>query len=201
MTPRGQTPKRKAYMKQYLATHPKRDRREYKKAYDEAHKADIIAYRIRMGDELKAKKKAYYQANRERVLLHVKEYSERNKSKVLAYQAKYYESNTDRVKANVSAYRRANPEKKMHLENKRRASKFKNGGSHTLDDRLAKFARLGNVCYYCHLDKPLTIDHDVPLSRGGTDNIENILPACRSCNSKKNHLTAAEYFHKLSKER
>ena len=31
----------------------------------------------------------------------------------------------------------------------------------------------------------MSIDHVVPLSRGGKHEIENLLPACRSCNSSK----------------
>lgn len=194
--PRGQTPERIAYMKQYYATHPKRDRRAYKKAYDEAHKEEIIAYRLRKGEELKAKKRAYYAANRERLKNNVKLNSIKNRDRILEYQASYYAANTDKVKSNVAAYRKANPDKKMHLENRRRARKFANGGSHTLEELIEKFESLGNVCYYCGVKGKLTIDHNIPLCRGGTDNIDNILPACRSCNSKKNAMTTDEFLSK-----
>lgn len=199
--PRGQTPERRAYMKHYVATHPKRDRRAYKKAYDEAHKEEIAAYRIKRGQELLNKKKEYYRANRERILANVKARSIVQRDKILAYQADYYEANTDKVKERVGRYRKNNPDKKQHLENRRRASKFKNGGSHTLEQRLEKFGSLGNVCFYCKEPKPLTVDHNIPLSRGGTDNIDNILPACRSCNSKKNNLTTEEYLGKMKRRR
>jgi 5-methylcytosine-specific restriction endonuclease McrA len=41
-------------------------------------------------------------------------------------------------------------------------------------------------CAYCGKKKPLTQDHIIPVSRGGQDTASNIVPACRSCNSKKN---------------
>lgn len=195
--PRGQTPERQAYMKAYLNSHPKRDRRAYKAAYDAKHKDEQAEYRKANEVRLKANKKAYYKANRERILADTKIRYESNPERVLSYQAEYYEKNTDKVKANVSRYRKANPEKKQYLENKRRARKFENGGSHTLEERRERFRYFGNVCYYCRRALPLTVDHAIPLSRGGTDDIENILPSCQSCNSKKNAKTKAEFIAEL----
>lgn len=45
----------------------------------------------------------------------------------------------------------------------------------------------GVVCAYCHCDcsDDPTVDHVVPVSRGGKSRMENLVVACRSCNSKK----------------
>lgn len=64
----------------------------------------------------------------------------------------------------------------------------------TVDEWLEKCALLGNICIYCGEAKPLTIDHKVPLCRGGRNDITNIVPACQSCNSKKGRRTTAEYL-------
>ena len=51
------------------------------------------------------------------------------------------------------------------------------------DERLKMTAP--QACYYCgHRDK-LTVDHLVPLVRGGPDEADNLIWACRSCNSSK----------------
>ena len=40
-------------------------------------------------------------------------------------------------------------------------------------------------CVYCHADEPSHIDHVVALSRGGADELSNLLPACADCNKSK----------------
>jgi 5-methylcytosine-specific restriction endonuclease McrA len=51
------------------------------------------------------------------------------------------------------------------------------------------------VCHYCEKRFPpgeLTMDHVVPLARGGTSTKGNIVPACRACNRDKKLGTPAE---------
>lgn len=47
------------------------------------------------------------------------------------------------------------------------------------------FARYGHRCVRCGRRGRLTIDHRIPLSRGGTDDEENLQPMCRGCNNRK----------------
>lgn len=52
------------------------------------------------------------------------------------------------------------------------------------------------VCYFCGkkiLPKELTMDHIVPLIRGGKSLKGNIVPACKECNSKKKYLLPVEW--------
>jgi len=57
--------------------------------------------------------------------------------------------------------------------------------------------QFGNRCAYCGRPGPVTVDHRVPLSRGGRNVIANILPACKSCNSKKHDKTELEFRAQL----
>ena len=43
----------------------------------------------------------------------------------------------------------------------------------------------GAYCLCCGIDENITMDHIVPLSRGGSDKIDNLQPLCGSCNKKK----------------
>ena len=67
-----------------------------------------------------------------------------------------------------------------------------------------------HCCFYCreHLNEKETIEHVVPLSRGGSNNPWNVVLACGDCNSKKNnrifeiewqpeHIASVPRFHSL----
>jgi hypothetical protein len=47
------------------------------------------------------------------------------------------------------------------------------------------FERDGEVCRYCGRTENLSVDHVVPRCQGGGDQLENLVVACRSCNSRK----------------
>jgi hypothetical protein len=47
------------------------------------------------------------------------------------------------------------------------------------------FDRDGRKCLHCGTTQRLTIDHIWPVSRGGSDDLENLQTLCHSCNAKK----------------
>lgn len=70
-------------------------------------------------------------------------------------------------------------------------------GSHTYEEWQTLKSKYNYTCPCCGLQEPfigqkseyLTEDHIIPLSKGGSDLIENIQPLCISCNVKKNNKT------------
>lgn len=62
---------------------------------------------------------------------------------------------------------------------------------HSLSEWKFKQEYYGYRCAYCGIHKRdtpegyLTRDHIIPITEGGDDNIDNIVPACKSCNWKK----------------
>jgi 5-methylcytosine-specific restriction endonuclease McrA len=59
-----------------------------------------------------------------------------------------------------------------------------------------KNRRAVGVCYYCRRRFPareLTMDHIVPIVRGGKSTRANVVPCCKPCNDKKRFLMPSEW--------
>lgn len=99
----------------------------------------------------------------------------RSASKIAEYQKLYRAKNLDRLRPLARA--------RCVL---RRARKKNAPGSFTHQQWLCLCDQFNNKCIRCLRDDlPLTRDHVVPLSRGGTNFISNIQPLCHSCNLAK----------------
>jgi len=63
------------------------------------------------------------------------------------------------------------------------------------------------LCYMCgiklsiipKLENTVTLDHILPLSRGGDNSKENVLPACWRCNNSKRDMTIGEFIQNAKK--
>lgn len=94
--------------------------------------------------------------------------------------------NPEMVRQKFREYKKRNPERFAYHEAIRRARKKQAVGSFTLEEWLAVCRYYRGMCLCCkRTDRPLTIDHIVPLSRGGSNYISNIQPLCKECNSVK----------------
>jgi len=63
-------------------------------------------------EERAAYNKAYYQANREKLIALRATYYQANKEKIAVKKAAYYQANREKVVAGITKYRKANPEKR-----------------------------------------------------------------------------------------
>lgn len=67
-----------------------------------------------------------------------------------------------------------------------------------------KRRRSEGVCHWCGREVPpreLTMDHVVPLVRGGRTQKANVVPACAECNAKKKYLLPMEWEEYLERTR
>lgn len=66
-----------------------------------------------------------------------------------------------------------------------RAAVKSGGGNYTPEQWKALCASFGNKCLACGSTNSLTVDHIVPVSKGGSSDISNLQCLCKSCNSRK----------------
>ncbi|WP_133965165.1 HNH endonuclease [Eubacterium limosum] len=70
------------------------------------------------------------------------------------------------------------------------------------DERMRILNMFDGHCAYCGCKieyNEMQIDHVIPLRRGGADTVENMLPACRSCNHYKSTLDLEDFRKMIEK--
>jgi 5-methylcytosine-specific restriction endonuclease McrA len=100
--------------------------------------------------------------------------------------------NAEHQRAYNRARYAAQPGKIRGYQHARKARMRGNGGTFTNAEWVALCAQHGHKCLACGESQPLTVDHVIPLSRGGQNVIGNIQPLCKPCNSRK-HLNVIDY--------
>lgn len=136
---------------------------------------------------------------------HCRRNYEENKSDRLQKQKAYYAKNREaRLAYNREYAKTPNGQAARVLaEQRRRAKKKGNGGNVTRKEWFAVVAAHGSRCYYCGMalvaGVSLTMDHKTAISKGGKHSPENVIPACRPCNSRKNARSMEEFLEEISR--
>lgn len=128
--------------------------------------------------------KARYIRERESRLQYQKEYASRNKEKIAAYRRLYRLSPELRAKQNATR-RLTN---RFILQIKRCKMRKAKVYPFTPEQWREIKTKYNFTCPMCRRHEPeiqLTVDHAIPISRGGFHIASNIQPLCRSCNSRK----------------
>ncbi len=180
--------------------------REWSKRNIERVAARKKLYYIKNKERHLAKCKERRNLKRVELLAYHREYRKRNPEKVNEYFRNYYAKNKERMLARSKERRRldpaialrrlessrryyaANSDKHQALISKRRAMvRGASDGTFTAKQWKEMKAAYDNRCVYClNVFERLTQDHVIPVSKGGAHAASNIVPACKSCNCKKN---------------
>jgi 5-methylcytosine-specific restriction endonuclease McrA len=125
----------------------------------------------------------------------------RSPEKILELTKKWQAANPEKVLESSRKYRRTHPEKMRERERRRRALEAGAEGKFTEQEWSELKESYGQRCVYCNSKvEKLEPDHIEPLSRNGNNNIANIVPACRSCNSSKQDTPLLIWILKRRKE-
>lgn len=172
----------------------------YKKYYKktvEKYKPTREKYKVENRDKILAQKHKKYDENRETLLEKLKEYHrthkesenkyrEKNKLYLLQKAKEWAIKNKDRVNARMRKWRAENKDKVSVQKNNRRSREKR--GRITNEEWAQVLEKYGNKCLCCgksNSEARITMDHVLPLDKGGLNVIENVQPLCKSCNSKK----------------
>lgn len=121
------------------------------------------------------------------------DYAEKRRSQTRAWQ----ESNRDKARAASKRWRDQNPESLKRLGSLRRAREYNAtipGRPVTAKVEKERKALFGGCCF-CGSQGKLTLEHIVPLSKGGLHVEENLLGSCKPCNSSK-HVKPVEAWYR-----
>jgi len=125
-------------------------------------------------------------------------WAKRNPEKKKAQKRRWYQRHREEIKARVRHYKRENPHKVAALTARRSAQKRNLPVDLTAED-ARRILAVGR-CFYCGQNFPrseFTLDHFLPLSKGGGTTKANIIAACQPCNSSKGTKEPGEFLQQL----
>lgn len=107
---------------------------------------------------------------------------------------------TEKYRQTFREWARRNKEK-IRANGRRRKARERNApGNHTGEDILHIYNSQRGRCWYCQQEIALDdmhVDHRVPLSRGGSNNPDNLVVTCAACNLSKNKKLPHEWCGRL----
>ena len=132
--------------------------------------------------------KQWRQNNLEKAKARARHYYLKNRPIRLEKRRQYAAQNRHTVRAQSLAWKKVNLDRCRIHEQRRRAQKLKaTRNDLTHQQWMTIKAHYGSRCVYCGRKmQRLTMDHIIPLSKGGEHTFSNVVPACALCNSKKN---------------
>lgn len=172
------------------------NRLAWSKANPEKRKATLDRYKEAHPDSIKNSKIKYYDSNRDLIIDKSKKWKLDNPQKVSESGARRYAKNKERILAMNKKWNAENPEKMKVYCHTRRARIRGAGGSYSVDQIDSLFIKQHGSCPVCKkkLGKSFHIDHIQPITRGGSNSIENIQLLHPKCNQEKSCKDPIEFM-------
>jgi 5-methylcytosine-specific restriction endonuclease McrA len=150
-------------------------------------------WQIANKEYLSEKSRLYREANKDKLREQSRQWRLNNKAKIAEANRAYRQANPERKKANDDAWWRNNPEK-VKARNAARRARKKAASIYLVTDKDIRQI-MSKPCFYCGADSN-HLDHVVPLYRGGTHSIGNLVAACQNCNLSKGKKLLSEWRYR-----
>jgi len=126
-------------------------------------------------------------------------YRRKNRAAIAAQKREYYQEHREEIATRNRQYGQKHPKKIQELKRRRRIRKRKARIGPVDGQKL--YTLYNNTCIYCGGKNDLTLDHIVPLIKGGVHCEDNLVVACRSCNSSKQDQSLEDWLQTQHKSR
>lgn len=184
----------------------RRHSEETKRKIAEWHKGKVVSEETRKRLSIAKKGKTTKWKGQKHTEETKRKIGEKSKGRVLSAEARKKISDAQTGEKNWN-WKGGLKKDRKHINRLHQLTKYKrkaqmSGGSFTLKDWEEIKERYGFMCPACSREEPeikLTIDHIIPLSKGGLHDKSNIQPLCKNCNSSKN-VKLISYINKLEVE-
>jgi len=154
-------------------------------------------YYERNREVVQKRTREYYEANREAVDAKKREYRQRDPERWRTYAREYQRERAEHVNAKNRKWRRENPWRHWFTNWQYRERKR---GEYYAPEVLEWIKSLeGSSCTYCGAPAE-TIDHILARASGGSNDRDNLAPACNRCNKRKQDLPLEVFIRRLREE-
>ena len=159
----------------------------YKKANIVKMKQYHIGYYADNMIKIKQYRNEYSMNNCDKIKQQQKEYYYNHKDIIDNYQKEYTDKNRETKRQHLKKYSRTEHGKllKKFREQKRRSIKKELDSNFSIKQWDMCKNYFNNLCCYCGDKHSLTQEHFIPVSKNGEYTKNNIIPACKRCNSSK----------------
>lgn len=189
--------------KENIERERERDAEYYRKNRGSIRETKAKSYRKHL-ETNRQRRRARYSENREVEKGYQKEYYRKNRDRILAKASERRKKNRENLRAESREWRKNNPEyfvkyrkdnrnKAREYCHRRRVRKALNGEFVVLDKEIERI--YSSRCVACDSDQSVSIDHVIPIARGGRHSIGNLQPLCASCNSSKGIKLMTEWLY------
>lgn len=151
--------------------------REYRKNNPEKTLESMLNYQKNNKDKINARRREHRKENHERILNRERAWKKNNPESIKRQRQAHKDRNYSKI------WRENNPEKYAEKIHRRRIRLENNGVFVILKKEIKRL--LSQPCSFCGSYEKTTLDHIVPIAKGGRHSIGNLQTLCQSCNSQK----------------